>query len=54
MTEEKRKEFEEITKPIMKWLNDNFHPHAQINITTTHCEMLFGEASYTTDEFVQD
>jgi hypothetical protein len=54
MTEEKRKEFEELAKPLMKFLCDNFHPHCHIIIEPTTAEVSIGEIAFTTEEFLRD
>lgn len=45
MTDEQRKEFEELTRPVMKWLNDNSHPHHAVIITNTDAMLLEGQLS---------
>lgn len=47
-------EFKELAKPLIKFLNDNFNPHTHIEISTNHAELLSGEMSFTTDEFIKD
>lgn len=54
LTEEQRKELEEVVKPVMKFLCENFHPHVTIIIEPTQAEILEGSASVVTDEFVKD
>lgn len=54
LTEEKRKEFEEVVKPVMKWLNENCHPHVHIIISTTNAELSEGVSAIHTMEFVKD
>lgn len=54
LTEEQRKEFEEVTKRVMEWLNNNCHPHVTVIIDTTHAELSEGVCAYQTDEFVKD
>ena len=45
LTEEQREDFFEIVKPVMKWLNDNCHPHVEITIDPIHAELKEGIAS---------
>jgi len=40
-----REEFETVSKPLIKWLNENCHPHVSVIITTTSSELLEGMAS---------
>lgn len=54
ISEEKRKEFEEIAKPLIKWLNDNCHPHCSVLVDSTSAELVEGVACINTDEFLRD
>ena len=36
------KEFENLCRPLIKWLNDNYHPHVTILITPINAELLEG------------
>lgn len=54
ITELERKEFEEVVKPVIKWLNDNCHPHTQVLITPTDAELSEGITAFRTLEFVKD
>lgn len=47
-------EFEELTKPLIKWLNENCHPHTTMLITPVNAELLEGVIGYATHEFVKD
>lgn len=52
--ERKRDEFEDLAKPLIKFLNNNYHPHASIIITPDSAEILSGEMAFQTDEFIRD
>lgn len=54
MDEEKRKIFEELSRPLIKFLNDNFPPHTTIIITTDHAEVMGGLAAFSTEEYIKD
>lgn len=45
MTEDGRKEFEELARPLMKWLCEHCHPHVTVIITPTTAELLEGVGS---------
>jgi len=45
LPENKRKEFEQTARPLIKFLNDNCHPHTQIIITPTNAEITEGVCS---------
>jgi len=40
--ETKMKEFEELCKPLNKWLQKNYHPHTKIIIETDSAEIVEG------------
>jgi len=45
----------ELSKPLIKWLNENKHPHHIIIINPTGFELLEGVcANPTISEFVKD
>jgi len=50
----KRKEFETLAKPLIKFLNDNFHPHHTAVFTPTSAEILEGQIAFYTEEFLHD
>ena len=51
MNEEKQKQFEEVVKPVIKWLAENKHPHSKIIIESNSVE---GTMVLSTDEFLVD
>ena len=40
LTEQQRKEFEAVTRPVIEWLNNNCHPHVSAVIEPTRAELL--------------
>jgi len=42
MTTKQLEEFEELSRPLMKWLCENVDPHHTIVITPTNAELLEG------------
>ena len=54
MSNEKREEFEKAAKVLIKFLNDNSHPHSTIIITTDSAELVEGVLAVTTKEFIKD
>ena len=54
MTEQKRKEFEEVVKPVIKWMAENLHPHTTIIIDSVSAELLEGQCAISTNEFLID
>lgn len=47
-------EFETLTRPLIRWLNDNWHPHVTVVITPTRAELLEGLVAFTTTDYVRD
>lgn len=54
MNEEQIKEFQEVTRPVIEWLNANYHPHVTVLITQTTAELAEGVTAYTTHEYLRD
>lgn len=54
ITKEQREGMLEAAKPLMKWLNDNCHPHCKAIVEQANIELLEGLASHGTMEFVKD
>lgn len=53
--EEKTKaEFDELVRPLIKWIAENQHPHTQILIDCTSAELLEGIMVLSTDEYIID
>ena len=49
------KDLEESVKPLIKFLNDNYHPHVTAIVTPTSVEVMEGSASvYEINEFIKD
>ena len=34
--------FEEVVRPVIKWLNENHHPHVTVIITPTDAQLFEG------------
>jgi len=54
LTEEQRKQFEELSRPMIKFLCDNFHPYVVVIIEPTSAEIFSSSAAMVTHEFVKD
>lgn len=46
--------FEDVIKPVIKYINDNWHPHTRIIIDHSTAELLTGEMVINTEEFLRD
>lgn len=54
MTEDQQREFANLARPLIKWLNENCHPHTHIFIDQTTAEISEGVMSFTSVEYVKD
>ncbi len=53
-TEAQRSEFEAIAWQMIKWLNDNCHPHHTVVIDSTSAELLEGSIAVSTTAYLHD
>lgn len=49
-----KKEFENIVKPVMKWLSENHHPHTYVVIESSTAELCEGKQVFYSNEFLID
>lgn len=54
LTKEQLLEFEVASKPLIKFLCDNFHPHVTVIVTPSDAEICEGSALIKCDEFIKD
>lgn len=54
LSDEKRKEFEEISRPVIKFLNDNCHPHVTVIIDNSSAELSEGVCAFGTEDYWLD
>jgi hypothetical protein len=47
-------EFDELVRPLIKWIAENQHPHTQIVIDATSAELLEGIMALSTEEYLVD
>ena len=53
MNEAQRKEFRKLADQLIKFLNNNGHPHMKVIIDTNHAEIVEGVTAYKNDEFIK-
>ena len=53
LTKKQLKEFEEASRPLMKFLCDNFNPHVVVIVTPTDSEILSASARIKCYDFVK-
>ena len=54
ITREQHEEMLEAAKPLIKWMNENFHPHCKAIVDQNTIELMEGIATHRTDEFLRD
>ncbi len=54
LNEKQRHEMLEAAKPLIKWMNDNFHPHGVAMVDQGGVELTESICIETTNEFIQD
>lgn len=53
MTEEEAKQFEDLCKPLVNWLNEHGNPHSKIIIETDGAELVSGSYGFTDETFIR-
>lgn len=51
---EKQEEFEIAARPLVKWLNDNCHPHVTVIVENDGAQLFEGLCSFRTQDYVPD
>lgn len=54
LTEKQGNEFELIARPLIKWLNDNAHPHTHVHIDNTSAVLSEKVFCLNTEEYLRD
>lgn len=54
LSEEKRAAMLEAAKPLIKWLNENCHPHCTARVDQTTVELSEAVAVCKTDDYILD
>lgn len=54
LKEKQVEELKVIAKPLIKFLNDNCHPHVIVVVDGQGCEIFEGLAKFTTNEYIKD
>jgi len=54
LKKEQIKEFEQLSKPLVKWLNENGNPHSMIVIECDGARVYSGECGIPIPEFIKD
>lgn len=54
ITQEQLEQMLEAAKPLIKWLNDNCHPHCTATVDQNSVALSEGIATNRTDEYLLD
>ena len=54
LRKEQRKEFEELVRPLIEFLNCNCHPHVSVTITTNRVELSEGICMIQIPDYIKD
>ena len=54
ITEEQQLTMLEAAKPLIKWMNENCHPHCTALVDQMRIELVEGIATNATKEFLRD
>lgn len=54
LSKEQQKEYEKAARPLIKWLNDNCHPHVTVVVDCSHAELSEGIYSFRTENYWRD
>ena len=54
MDKEKMQSFEDAAKPLVKWLNENCHPHTTVIVEPGGAELVEGTMYVPIKEFIKD
>lgn len=54
LSKDQMEELLNVSKPLIKWLNDNCHPHVQAIVHPDRVELLEGICMKKTEEFIKD
>lgn len=53
-TNKQREELEELSRPLIKFLNDNFHPHVSITVDNCSSELKEISCRVVTNDYIKD
>ena len=54
LNEQQRIEFEKVSRPLIKWLNENCHPHVIALIEPGRAELTEGVYSVLVNDYIPD
>ncbi len=54
LNEQQKQELENLAKPLVKFLNENCHPHTHLNIDQTHIQLFEGVCGIPINGYLKD
>ena len=54
MDKEKKEELVKVVKPVIKWLNENQHPHTKIIIDCNNFQLMEGIIGMDINDYIKD
>ena len=54
LDKQQREELERVARPLVKWINDNCHPHVVVVVDSTNIELLEGVCSIIIEDYIRD
>ena len=54
LTKEQIEQLAEASKPLMKFISENFNPYVKVIVESNSAEILEGSAIVKCDEFIKD
>jgi hypothetical protein len=51
---EKQEELEAVTRPLVKWLNENCHPRVTVIVENDGAQLFEGLCSFRTHDYIKD
>lgn len=54
MTDEQYEEFVKVTRPLIKYMAENHHPHTKLIVESTRAELVEGVMNFPTTEYLRD
>jgi len=54
LNKEQRKSYEEVVRPLIKWLNNNCHSHVTVIVDCSNAELSEGINSFRTEDYWKD
>ena len=54
ITKEQQEQMLEAAKPLIKWMNENCHPHFEAKVDCNTIVLTEGIATHRTDEYLRD